>query len=297
MAFFDTLQRASFEGFEFPISEVRIKGSYRKFEHIYLRVPGAVLEKLERGLYMVEMKAHFDVNIKGYPDLYPAGLSVLRQKYEMGVTAPLVIPTIGTMRAMMPEWDQLAMMAKVRSGETATLHFLEDNTERFLETAAEIAKAGNVQTAVRKWESLLDAAEPTPPERDIFDQIQDRANQLLAFRDQAMAFQGQVLAKIEALTSLIREADATLAILKNPINADLINALHDLWEAVIDLGANIAGSSRSPRVYICPNQMTINQVSSAIYGNTSRSMELLQNNVIDDAFAISAGSTIIYFTV
>jgi regulator of RNase E activity RraB len=102
---FDSAQRGGFNGLQFPVKSVSIKGRYRHAEHEYLRVPGAVIEKLERAIYNIEITAAFDTNIKGYGRLWPDGVQALRKMYESGLTGPLVIPTIGTIPAFQPEWD------------------------------------------------------------------------------------------------------------------------------------------------------------------------------------------------
>lgn len=117
MPVFDQLQRASFFEIPFPVKSVHIRGRLRRHEHEYLRVPGALNEKLGRGLYMIEMEAVFDANIKGYGRLWPNSLGQLREIYEQELTGDLVVPTIGTIPAFITEWDQTAEMGRVRSGK------------------------------------------------------------------------------------------------------------------------------------------------------------------------------------
>lgn len=298
MPVFDQLQRASFDGLEFPVRGVGIKGSYRHHDHEYLRTPGAVIEKLERGLYMVEMDAVFDVNVRGYGDLWPAGLAAMRSKFEQGITSALTIPTIGTIRAFMPEWDQSADMGKVRSGERCRLVFKEDQSQLFLSDAAAKVQQSSVAASGEKLAVTLEDFELPEEEQSVFDEIQDISNSILAIKDQGDLYGGLLAAKVEQLAGLIRAADETLESLKDPVNHELLEALHELWEATVTLGQNLAESPRGPRTYTTPRQMTVGDVAAETQklGGTDDAARIMLNNSLPDPFAIPAGTRIVYFT-
>ena len=122
---FDTLQRASFQGIEFPITSMTLKGGIRDHIHEYPHAAGGAPEKLGRKLYEVSMQANFQSTFRAYPRLWPSALSKLRKIFEQQTTGDLVIPTIGTIQAYARNWTQ-QMEAKIRSGETATFEFVED---------------------------------------------------------------------------------------------------------------------------------------------------------------------------
>lgn len=291
MPVFDQLQRASFDGLEFPVKSVSIKGRYRHEEHEYLRVPGAVIEKLERSLYTIEMQACFDANVRGYgPRLWPDGLTAIRKKYESGVTGPLVIPTIGAIPAMQAEWDQTADMGKLRSGENIKLSFKEDQTQRFLTLASVQAQQLNLATSTANLSVLRP---PDPP--NIFDQILNAANGILAIKDQADLYGGLLVAKVGMLTSLLNEADKQVTEFNDPANHELLDAFLELWDATVRLGTNLADSPHGPRSYVTPRLMSVSDVATAVYGNSERAGEILINNDLPDPFAIKAGTKLIYF--
>lgn len=295
MPVFDDLQRASFDGLEFPIKSVSVRGSYRKHSHEYLRVPGAITEKLERGLYVVEMEALFHATIRGYGQLWPNTLAAMRNKYEQGITSELVIPTIGTIPAFQDEWMQQAAIGTVRSGETITLHFLEDQTETFLTLALAKVDTTSLSSSTSKLAAIREELSLTESDRSIFDGIQDAANSLFAIKDQADLFGGLVAAKVLQLEGIIRQADEQLESTQNPENWLLVDALHELWDSVVTLGRNLAESPRGPRLYIVPRIMTVSDIATALYGDTERASEILLNNSLPDPFAVTAGTKIIWF--
>lgn len=293
---FDSLRRASFDGIEFPVKRVSIKGRYRHHEHEYLRVPGAVIEKLERSVYNIEMEAAIDVNIRGYGTLWPDGINALQKKYESGTTGPLVIPTIGTIPAFQPEWDRTADMARLRSGELLKLSFKEDQTERFVQLALVKTQQQSVQTSTDALTAkrLLLGVVP-PGDANLFDQIVGAANSVLAIKDQADLYGGLLAAKLARLTNLMNQADKQLESLKHPENSDVLDAFLELWNAGVNMATNLAESPRGPKLWTVPRLMSVGDIASAIYGSTERANEIMLNNRLSDPFQVTAGTKIIYF--
>jgi hypothetical protein len=290
MPVFDQLQRASFDGLDFPVKSVSIKGRYRHEEHEYLRVPGAVIEKLERGLYSIEMQACFDTNVRGYGRLWPDVLAAIRSKYETGITSALVIPTIGTIPAMQPEWDQTAEMGKLRSGEMVRLSFKEDQTQRFLSLALVQTQQQDLATRTANLTILRPPDAPS-----IFDQILNAANGILAIKDQSDLYGGLLAAKLGMFTALLNEADKQVTSLNDPTNHETLDAFLELWDAAVRMSTNLAESPRGPRTYVTPRQMSVSDIATDIYGSSERANEIMLNNRLDDPFAVRAGTTIIYF--
>jgi hypothetical protein len=290
---FDSLQLAGFDGLIFPIRSCRVKAVMRHHTHEYLKTPGGLNEKLERGLYKIEMDAVFDVNIEGYgangAPLWPTVLATLRTKFEKGTTGPLVIPTIGTIPAFLTDWDQ-EMKANHRSGETVPLSFLEDQSETFLTEALIDTDVTSLAKSAVQLETLSQEMDPRP---NIFDDINAAANSILAIKDQADLFGARVESQILQLANLIRQADDFI---QNPVDYKIVDALHELADAAISLARSFGEQAGEPRVYVVPVQMSMSQISTAIYGDTSHAVELMQNNTVDDVFAVPAGTPIIYFT-
>lgn len=297
MPLFDKIQRASFDGLAFPVKSVRIKGKFRYHTHEYLRTPGGLNEKMARGLYSIDMGAVFDGNVEGLGfdaagPLWPNVLNVLRQKYEQGITSTLVVPTIGSFQAFMPDWDQ-EMLATHRSGETATLSFLEDQSEQFLVDTLVESDIASMKSASLKLDKLSGGFSPKPT---IFDAIQEAANSVLGLKDQADLFGARVEAQVLALVSIINEADQQLEELQNPESFPVIDALHQLAVSAIDLSRSFGEKGGEARRYIVPHQMSVTDVSKAIYGDAQHAAELMRNNLFEDPFEIPAGTVVIYYT-
>lgn len=298
MPIFDQLQRASFDGLEFPVRAVQIRGQYRHFDHVYLRVPGAVIEKLERDPYTFEMDALFSSTIKGYGDLWPGGIAAMRSKFERGLTAPLTIPTIGTVPALITNWDQSADMGKMRSGESVKITFKEDQSETNLTLAiAEVDQTSLANSADRLGRVVQGAFMEYPEDASLFDKIQDAANAVLAIKDQAGLYGGLVSAKVAQLTSYISQADQMAQSLRDPQRHELLDALLELWDAAVTLGKNLAEGPRGPRIYVVPRTMSVSDIAAATQdlGGTDDANTIMLNNYLEDPFQVEAGAQILYF--
>lgn len=301
MPVFDQLQRCSFDGLEFPIKSVQIRGQYRYHTHEYLRVDGGINEKLKRGLYRIDIDAVFDANIKGYGILWPDVLAVMRNKFELGITSALVIPTIGTVPAFITEWDQSAEISRVRSGEAVRIPFLEDQTETFLANALVQVNS----TSLASTSSHLDAVIADMKERsilqeesaslDILDGVQVAANAILAIKDQTDLYSGLLSSRVANLAATLRQAQREVVELQDCENWPLLYVMQDLHDAAITLARNLVETRRSPRLFVVPSIMTVSDISSKLYGSTAHANEIMLNNDLEDPFAVRAGTRIIWF--
>jgi prophage DNA circulation protein len=104
-----------------------------------------------------------------------------------------------------------------------------------------------------------------------------------------------VAAKVEGLSSLLRQADEGVKTLSDPANYELLEALHRLWESVENIRRDILQRDSFLRTYSVPVRMTIGQAAAAIYGDSSRGGELLQLNAIDDPLALEPGTQLNYY--
>lgn len=292
MAEFDKLKRAGFGGLEFPIRSCRMKCTYRVHQHVYLKTPGAALEKMCRTPYRVDMEIEFDTDIQGYGSLWPNTLASLRALFEQGVTAPLVVPTVGSFPCVITEWEQVNE-SRLRSGEHVHITLEEDNTVAFLAAALAGVSSASVESTNEGFVAVSRTIEPRP---DIFDDIQEAVNDVLGFVDQVQLKQNLLAAKIEGLAALIQSADRTVQQLQDPSNFPVVYALQDLLLSTIELLEDITQQQGEARVYTVPMTMSVGAISFAIYGDTSHFDELVSNNRIDDPFAVPAGTALIYFT-
>lgn len=307
------LQRAAVESFdlrvrvEFPVKRVSVKGSLRHHVHEYPHAPGGAFENLGRKLYEVHMTCPFMETFELYPDLWPDGLDQLRDLFETGSVIKVTIPSIGTIDARCVNWTQ-TMEAKIQSGEEVELEFVEDQSQLFLIDALIRENRGAIGSAFDDYITSLDEAVAlslangpdantfiSGSTKSVFDLIRDAANTVFAMVDQIEAFGNLIESKILGLQAIIDEADADLEFLKHPENWRLWTAMRDLWMSSQKLLDDILDKRSPIATFTVPMTMSVADVSSAIYGDNTHAVDLLQINNIDDAFAVPAGFSVRYY--
>lgn len=311
MAGFDRLPLASFAGFEFPVREVFVKGSLRYHVHEYLHTPGGSTEEQGRRLYEIKMVCPFHEGFAKWPELWPEKLAALRLYFEGGNAWDLTIPTLGTISARCIQWEQ-RMNAKARSGEDCEFVFLEEFVDTFLIQDL-ITTSTNLPTIVADLElavplrdmSRLGITDPIARakvitnETNTFARFFKGVNDIQTLGDQSEQYGATIATKARNTIALCRQID-DLRSMQDPNNWPIVHAMQDVELELQKLVKDTAGKRRETRAYIVPSQpglrsLSISQVSSRLYGDTSRAVELLQLNDLDDALAIPAGTTIRYY--
>ena len=84
MPLFDNLERASFAGYAFPVSDVEVTGGLRDHVHEYPHSPGGAPEKLGRKLYEFSFTSPMLAGFPRYPKLWPETAASLRIVFEGG---------------------------------------------------------------------------------------------------------------------------------------------------------------------------------------------------------------------
>lgn len=325
---FRELQRASFDGIEFPISRCEVIGGLRDHVHEYPHSPGGAPEKLGRRLYTIRMSAVFDARLLGYNEnLWPGDLADLRDRFEQQTTARLVIPTIGTIDAYCFNWSQLASSER-QSGETAELEFREDQSKAFLfeglvnvdltgyqdaitefdETLRPLMEGGTLQPNGTVTPPLVPA--PTPRraltkaeafamlrqrDADILQKISQGFVEALSFADRGELYATQVQAKALQVIAGCEQAYRTVEILKRPLMWRELRAMKRVWENARTLHDRAAGTANRILLYRTPAPMSVTDVSRALYGDTQRAVLLLKLNAFRDAFQIPRDTVVRYF--
>lgn len=287
----DRMLRCSFAGIAFPVENVTIRGKLRHHVHHYLYTPGGDLETLGRDLYEIQVEGNFQDTFRLWPGLYPGGLAKLMRACETGETAPLVVPNLGTITAKCTAWDR-QLTARVRSGERATFTFLEHQDQAFLIENV-VAEGANV--IQDRLSIAADVFSTEAPGVSLFDAIEDAAAGVLAIADQAEMMSNLVEAKILGLTSLCEQADAALDILNDPAQHNVLDALHGLWEAALNLHEDVLRLHTPVETFIVPSVMGLMELSTRIYGTTERSMDLLRVNSFGQLTAIQPGTEVRYY--
>lgn len=290
MAAFDSLQRASFIGVEFPVREVDCNGGIRYHVHEYPHAPGGKVEKMGRKPYEIRMTVPFHANLFGWKDLWPDSLQKLRASWEAERTGDLVIPTIGTLPCVCVDWPG-KMRANVRSGEDFELRFIEDTENAFLFDALVQAAANDVAGAAVALQDAADEAEYKP---SFLDSIAALTASIGNIKDQLQDVGGSVTSAISQIKDLVQTADDTASFLKNPSAevVKILDAMHELWDAVDRLDRDIR-EERAPLIdFFVPRDMSIGEIAAQLYGDASRGGELLGLNPVPDAFAVRAGTSL-----
>jgi prophage DNA circulation protein len=284
------LARASFDDIEFPVRGHRIRGGIRDHIHEYPHADGGKPEKLGRKLYVITMNAVFYDAFKRYGDLWPGKLADLRRRFELSTTAKLVVPTIGSISAYCRNWDQ-DMDYRILSGETCALEFVEDDELGFaIDLDFVAAGASSIS-------SLLAAVTPpigaTAADRSLFEKLNDAVNQVLSYQGEADKV-GRILeSRISYATGLCSSIDS-LATMRSADQARLLDSLHALWDTLQTLGQNVTQAAGALQTWTVPVRSSVTDISTAIFGDASHAMEILQTNPIEDPYSIPAGTQLVY---
>lgn len=294
MPVFDTLKRASFNGVDFPVTEVEVTGGIRDHIHEYPHADGGSPEKMGRRLYLIKMHGDFQATFRRYPKLWPEGLGKLRGFFEKQLTGPLVIPTVGSIKAYARTWTQTMAPKQSRSGEQGTFEFVEDQDSNSLTKALITVNAGSLAAKLQLYDGkkALTLFAKTA-DIGLFDLVSNAVNSVLAIGDLAGAAINLVQAKLLAVTSLCGQV-SDCATAKDGRNAPIISALHDLWDTAQQSNADLFKVQARPLIYVVPTTMAMSSVSIALYGDTKHTVELMQLNSVDDLFAVRAGTKITY---
>ncbi len=303
MATFDSLQRASFAGFEFPVSECTITGGLREHVHEYPHSPGGAPEKLGRKLYEFRMKGLFYTRFAAYPKLWPETPASLRIIFDGGKSFDLVVPTLGTVTAYCVSHTWTAD-SKTRNGESAELLFREDQSDLFLVKDLIKITPVAIQTNVDAFDSELEEEGLTPaaiaaaglpsgitPEgAGLLQSISSAASDVESLITQADIGQDLLLSKADGLSSLCRQADDTIALLNDPARWRLVQSMQRIWSSATSLVKDVEQLTSSIVQVEVPATMSVSDLSRLLYGDNSRAVELMKLNAFENPFAIPRGT-------
>lgn len=292
--------KAAFDGIEFAYSEVQVKGGIRHARHEFPHSPGAEIEKQGRHPYAIQFTCTFHF-VKGsaldreYPELYPTRLRQLRERFEKEITADLVVPNIGTIKAVCVGWHQ-TFKSEHASGETVVLEFLEDQdaAKAFEDQTTDFGATALAETNDALLAALALADFKKAATQSIFQDINDAVTFVQGILGQADAFSNLVAGKIAALNQLISFADSTVEELQDPVNYQVLEALKDLWATCTKIQNEVLGQESQIRVYTVPRLMSVGQIAVEIFGSSEKVGEVLQINSFADEFAVPAGTKVKY---
>lgn len=306
---FSKLQKASFDGVEFPFESISTIGVMRDFIHEFPHTPTGKPELMGRKNYEFKLRCPFFRGLPFYPDLWPNRLYSLRTKFEIQRIGELHIPTFGTVNAYIRSIE-IETTSQILSGERVNITFIEnDNPQDFISSA--ITTVGPVSIdaqleqviAKYKQKNIGDKA-PRSNANDLGDvdavrigslltALDDSVGALIAVRDQVDVYGSLVEAKTQRVAAQCDALDKAFRI--NNGDAAAIQANLALWANIVSSLNDIQSKQTDLLVYITPRLMTINDLSIVLYNDTTHSTELLQINPIDDANNIPPNTRIKYY--
>lgn len=297
----ETFKKASFDGIEFPVSKVRVRGGIRYHTHEFPDVPGGETQKLGRKLYTIEMIAWFH-DLPGsdlaaeYPDLYPKRLNELQDRAELQMTRDLLIPNIGKIKAHFTDWDREFDFEKALSGEGTVFQFLEDQDKDILadrlSPIASLPQLTLLNDDLQAKARLLEFKSENAP--GLFQKINNAITAVQAVQGVADAHVRLVEGKIRTVADLCSQADSGIEEMQNPDNHLILAALKDLWLSASQLSETLLSNAPERRTRLLKRTMSIGQVATMLYGDAERAVELMTLNPLEDPYVIPEGTLIAY---
>ncbi|WP_394847405.1 DNA circularization N-terminal domain-containing protein [Pendulispora brunnea] len=302
----DGFPPASFDGIPYPIEAQRIRGGLRYHIHEFPHAAGGAAEKLGRSVYRVSHSANFQNKFRKYPKLYPYALDRLRVAFESEKTATLVVPGLGPVQAFCVAWDR-DFVARLRSGERASFEYVEDQSRDFVvEAITDLsprtldAHAANVARELALVQADLARRDARGNQgvlkqlQSTFNKIQDAVNRVAAIADQVGMYGNLLEAELRRVANICSTFDRIDA-LRRPIYVRLLDALHDLWRASLGRIADLQSRRGKLQTFTVPVMMPIQQASVAIFGDATHTQDLLSLNAVEDAYHLTAGTTLRYY--
>lgn len=292
------MPRTKFGTIEFPSEMTRRTLVGRHFVHEYPHTPGGAPEKLGRGLWHVTVEANFTATSPLYPDLYPNGMTTISRWAELQTTLPFTHPSAGTFPAFIIHYDQ-TKNAKLKSGEKATIEFLEDQAQMFnatdLVVSADDTTIGPTALTLRTELAAVQAQlQVTPTDFSVFDALQTAVNTLLGFRDTTELWGNRYAAAAQQVISLCEQVDH-MASMQDARAWPVVDSLRDLQAQAIRIQQDSQAKRQRLQRYVVPSTMSITQIATNLYQDASRQSDLLALNVINNPMSILAGTIILYY--
>lgn len=310
---FDTLQRAAFAGFEFAVSHLEVTGGLRDHVHEYPHSPGGAPEKLGRKLYEFHYTIPLHQGQPRYPLAFPETMQSLLIVFEGGKTFDLVVPILGTISAYCTSWRVVVDPKAARNGVILEATFREDQSNLFLVTQLVAKTASSFSSALAAYnqaladqrsrlaaaaaqiaalDSLMLAVIP-PGENALFDQIATGAAALLTEIGEAVAFGAGVAGVAAGVVTLCQTADATATSLNDATRYPLLYALQDVWSQAQQVANDALQTQITVVEYTVPQPgQSVSVISTALYGDASHAVELMQTNPIEDPFLVPGGTVL-----
>jgi hypothetical protein len=233
--------------------------------------------------------------------------------FEGEQTFDLVVPILGTISAYATSWKIVSDPKNMRNGVVMDVTFREDQSNQFLITALVAKTAASFSAALADYSQALADQQgrlasaltligvPDPvmleviPSNEIqlFEEIALAAQGLLDLIAAEVTYGAGVPSAANDVVALCATADATSTFLSDPTAYPLLYAMQEVWTQATTIAndANQTGITLIEYVVPYPGQ-SVTQISSAVYGDASHAVELMQTNPIEDPFFVPGGTVI-----
>lgn len=291
------LVQLSFEGIAFPYKEITREFSMREYTHEYPHSPGGAVEKLGRKLweFNIDTLFHGDLLPPQYRDLWPTNLAKLIKLFEEGKTGNLVLPQVGVPIRAFCTNGKFVLSSGNTSGESATLHFKEDQERLRLIEQTVATKARGLTAAQTQYAQITKTL--SGPKMNPFDVFGKLVSSVLAYRDQFDLYSNLLEAKCLSVINqgrMLFESSPTLRDLAEPWPT-LRDLMHEMVAETVKIYKDQQSLGLTTTTYVLPSDSTLSNVSFSLFRTSSRASELMALNNIADPLLVPAGTVIRYY--
>lgn len=298
----EDLPQLSFDGISFPYEKISVKGALRDHTHEYPHVDLGANEKLGTKNYIINVDAKF---LASYVDPqwknnWPGALALLIQKFEQKLTAELVVPNLGTLKAYATEWDR-EINVRMRSGESTKFTFKQDDKDVFINAGFLRSSQAAVSSAASTLVLLVDPQDELSPasalpstERKqvggLLSGIQSTVGSITGLMDRVDMYSSAIQDKMLTLASLCSQLEAVGDVFRDPRNHREAAAVRALWAASLTAAGTSESKGLKLITYVVPVDQAVGDISRRLYGTPQRGVDILRLNPVDDAFRVPAGT-------
>lgn len=307
--FEEELQEAALDGIAFPVSSRRVQNSRSYGRHRYAYRDGQEAENTGLDPIGFELDVPLFDGVEWPTELWPGtwdALRLLLEDPEAGGFYEYDDPEFGPMQVIVPDWSWetsgesrdgglLRLTIERAELDEGTLVIRDSDARGVSSRLAEqldeaTADAGldddDIATAFEVYGVPLTDQDPvTLGSGNVMSSlVEDFASAL----DEGALAQDELAAKLDELRSRI-DAVRRFPETQDPRNWSMVYASERLLATVTDLAEAARRTAPPVMDYEVPDMMSVYEVASILYGNTSRADEILARNTIPEPLFIPRG--------
>lgn len=285
--FGQVLQEASYEGFEFPVSEFEVDEGHDAVERSAYGRAGADIEptglRPKRGSFKIPLINDID------PEFFPNRYTELVRTFELTPIGRLTHPTKGTFQAHISSWKESAS-AEVRNGLFLEVQWVEHNASATEIISFTNAVPQDTPTSAEQRAEDADAA-MTATGSTSYTPTAPVVTDALDYLESATRTVSEINASIRGVLDVI---DGNLALSDfAPASANAaILALGALKSSILGLQSRYLPDQSRTRIYTVPAEMSVWEVALDAYGDGSLGSLITSANSIPDPLFIAPGTVL-----